>query len=622
MELAASIIPATLYPTAAFVNPPNFLPQAVQDLDDRASSSILEQLAPSDSVPSVKWRIDGTTNFGIRFFTSPDFAVGRPPLRIDTWIPDPSAYSPALRASLQSSYAVLIRDESISALGISQYILKALEVWSSSQHDFESKYSSMPFGSRIVFENISASISNVRIHLIPDYGIEHRWLSMEKLQLQWQLPETAWPEVVDWGDLQWEYQLHDSISLVRIKSSKHGSGTFVFKALTTDSTVLYHELKLLLTTPPHPNIISKPLYIVTKKCRFGGKHGVCGFILEYHSSGTLSRALESRRESRLDRPPSLGDFENEFRWAKQITSALIHIKESSPDGFYSDLRPNNTVMAQRQHDGRSLKDAVLVDFEQRGNWYSWSPPEINYLQYLEWILSSPTDLLDGDHHIRARCTKLLNEYVAASLSDTEVLSLSPNASSHEARYERDLRLPWLLLRAPHEREAAQVYMLGKMLWCLFEGFGFLNDNLLDLQYVKDEGEDDARLWFPAFKRTPEGGGLRECIKRCTAGATEWMGREPSGIVRKGTKLYARGRAGEEGQEKEQARKAAQDAARQWWMDELVSMERFLKARISERKGDGHSHGRSEDITSSAVRPRLSEIMEVLVEAEAAVKAGY
>ncbi len=53
-----------------------------------------------------------------------------------------------------------------------------------------------------------------------------------------------------------------------------------------------HELKKLLTTPPHHISMLQPLYILTENCRFGSNVGVCGFIVEYLPLGTLTDGLQ------------------------------------------------------------------------------------------------------------------------------------------------------------------------------------------------------------------------------------------------------------------------------------------------------------------------------------------
>ncbi len=59
------------------------------------------------------------------------------------------------------------------------------------------------------------------------------------------------------------------------------------------------------------------------------------------------------------------------KWALQIASDLVHFAKSST-GYFLDQKLDNIVLQMRG----SECNAVLIDFEQRGAWFSWSPPEI------------------------------------------------------------------------------------------------------------------------------------------------------------------------------------------------------------------------------------------------------
>jgi hypothetical protein len=100
---------------------------------------------------------------------------------------------------------------------------------------------------------------------------------------------------MDISTLQLVRQLQDSTSLVKITTQGSPQEAIVFKTLSDSPKYLYHELKVLLSIPSHQNIISRPLRLVTKACRFGGKTGVVGFTLPYHRQGSLRDILPFRR---------------------------------------------------------------------------------------------------------------------------------------------------------------------------------------------------------------------------------------------------------------------------------------------------------------------------------------
>ncbi|KAE9368164.1 hypothetical protein N431DRAFT_346688 [Stipitochalara longipes BDJ] len=586
MEPTSGMFHAVMYPTAAFMSttPPDF--ESYSSLTDSQSweksylnpKNRIESLTP---VQNPSWRIDGGEADGTRFFTVPSFAIGQPPLRIDTFIPDTADHAPELREILKANSAMQCEGSQISNLSISQFILRILENWSRSSPGLETLYRTMPFGSRIVIDNICSNFGAINVHLIPRYEVERQWLTVDTLQQMWNLSRSAWPDIIDLNCVQLQRQFHDAIALVNLRG--HGTKTFVFKSVTTDLKFFYHELKLLLCMDAHPNIVSPPLYIVTKKCQFGGKVGVCGFILKYYTGGTLQETLWKRwREGTLN-------IREQFRWAREVTAALIHIKDS-PAGFYSDLKLNNIIMDQRD-DGLH---AVVVDFEQRGGWYSWSPPEVYYTEYLEYVACSS----HVDDDVRERYTAVLKRWKP----DWE-----PNSSS--VRYwksEFGFSVAWVSL-SEQERERAQVFMLGKLLWCLFEGVGSIN-SCVTVETFRDEVSEQH---FPEFRQTPKH--LRTCIRKYTSGATEWRGRYPA-VVRRGNMLFPR-----EMYEKYGASGCTsfdtQEAARRWWTQELSDAERFVESRYLKRE-EGLEVGSVFALQDK--RPLLQEVLRDIQEIEAEV----
>ncbi len=169
----------------------------------------------------------------------------------------------------------------------------------------------------------------------------------------WRFPPESWPEVVELEELQLQRHLHDSVSVVRIRGNE--TDELIFKAVTEDLRYFYHELRTLLSMPSHPNIISRPCYIITKKCHFGGKIGVCGMILKYHPLGSLSQMSKKRFHL-------AADYQSEISWAKQIVSALLHIQENGL-GFYTGLKLTNIVLGQSEEP--KIPHIILIDFEQR-----------------------------------------------------------------------------------------------------------------------------------------------------------------------------------------------------------------------------------------------------------------
>lgn len=187
----------------------------------------------------------------------------------------------------------------------------------------------------------------------------------------------------------------------------------------------------------------------------------------------------------------------------------------------------------------------------------------------------------------------------------------PTQSDRYHNCKRGFSSAWATLKA-HELEAAQVFMLGKFLWCLFESTSSINCGI-SFDMFRDEG------WrrFPEFRDTPAA--LRQCIRECTSGAPEWEGRFRT-IERVGTKYYAVERLGQGAEILEEASpQETQDAATRWWKEEVRNAKRFVQQKIETRDGkyssdDNDVMGKVE--SQARQRPRLKSILEQLENAEA------
>jgi len=156
-----------------------------------------------------------------------------------------------------------------------------------------------------------------------------------------------------------------TVAWVSIATEDGRTEDYVFKALTDNSKYFYHELKLLIHIIPHPNIISQPQYIVTKKSRFSGKVGVCRILLEHHQPNNLQQILIGSPPPPPSKSLVVDSIKTQVTWAKQIVAALIHIQDHRP-GFYTNLKLDNIVLAQDgDGDGdKGIPQVVLIDFKQ------------------------------------------------------------------------------------------------------------------------------------------------------------------------------------------------------------------------------------------------------------------
>ena len=337
------------------------------------------------------------------------------------------------------------------------------------------------------------------MYISPGHQVERKLYSLATLQLIYNLPPHAsWPATIDIQQLNLRKQIQDNISLVSLRDDPC-SDLMVFKSSLNDFDYLYHELYQLLSLHPHQSTIHHPTHLVTKKCRFGGKVGVVGFLLPYYADGDLGKTLSHLAAMKM---LSLSD---QFKWARQVTASLLHVRDSGT--YYSDLRPDNLLLS-------SSKDIILIDFEQRGNWYSWVPPEVRYIQYLQLLSAgvcrfrSPIHSSDTSLTIPTAVRSRFEALLQRSGRTMAPLSRSgfPEVVDHSNA--------WRAL-TPDEQESAMVSSLGKLLWCLFEGVGSLPGDFWGVP-LSVPG-----LRFPEFRRTPEG--VRRLILDCTVAESEhWM----------------------------------------------------------------------------------------------------
>lgn len=636
--------PSTLHATSTVTN----------STEPKWLSSMLNPQARPDNLNPVGeslWRMDGCQTDGHRLFITPPFAFNKPPQRVDVYLSDEDEYrlSEGLRLVLEPNKSMTVPSKDAWRVPLSQHILRALEHWSQSEKNFEKEYKALPFGSYIAVETICADQAKVRMHLVPCYETEREWMSVRELAELWDKSGTStvvqWPEIIDLQELQLVAQPHEAISIVKIpKVSTNGRGAttlFAFKSVLDDLRYMYHELWQLLTLAPHSNMIARPLFIVTTRSRFGAKEGVCGFVLEYLPGGTmrdlLVRSQTNRRVVGDGTPQARLSVTDKFRIAREITSALLHLQALGT--FYPGIKYTNVVMRERRSgasnktDGKlkagcSTLSPVLIDFDQRAGRYIWTPPEIHHSMHVEYLANAS----DHGHmyvpeDIRARAANLMRVHCPTWQSEKSSRKRGYRSCWDHGEPLNGFSAPWLALTA-EERDRSQVYMLGRLLWHLFEEVGAI-DHCLHIEVFREACDfDAARPVFPVFSEERVGDGraltpepIRRLIQKCTAGAPEWHGKKPPLVYRQG-RLWADdpGKGYDGAEEPFGAEKVAQEAIRSWWVDELQDAERFILARRQEKLFPAsrsataqQSHPLLADMKS---RPLLQEVSDILEQEEA------
>ncbi|KAK4171358.1 hypothetical protein QBC36DRAFT_391167 [Triangularia setosa] len=551
-----------------------------------------------DSLPQwhTGWRIDGATICATRFFAVPLDLDHVSPLSIFVDVPDQNNYPAALRSSLDTARGVPIRDgHTISRLGISRHLCRALQYHCAQGPKLPllARYNRLPFGSRIVVENIAADVADMRISIQPNYDLERSALTVDTLRSLW--PEILlhnWPPVVDLASLQLVKQIHDTVSIVSTRTLPAGRGIdtsnippiAIFKSSPdTPLDHMYHELRFLLTVSPHPNIMARPLALVTKRVAFGGKQAVVGFLLRYFPRGSIRDILPALQRAGTLTPST------KLAWCRQIASALLHIEETAGT-FYSDLRPDNVLLAD---DGEGV---VLCDFEQRGNWHEWCAPEVLFPQYIENIRAAITDLEHSRQNVgdNSKALEMCRHLVTTFDNSLPLQKNSFSSKGIETPVEAKNR-PWFRLTS-QQQEKASVYSLGLFMYTVFEGLSGVCSN------IANEWPINPDIEFPSVKDTPVE--VMSLVRRCTAEASQWQENGerdslPPRIVRgSGGVLYPAGRTNLEPNTAESIT-AVLDAAHTWWMSELDRAQRFFKS-------DAWCH-----MTVGQVRLTLSEVVREL-----------
>jgi hypothetical protein len=546
MNIRASLHTAYSTPNAAFINTKDFIlaePGAFHDSDTPAATDrVNKPSSQGNENTKLRWRVDGCTAAGTQFFVIPLLSHLPTPLRLDAVLSDSSKISAGLHQSLELSSLCYKTSTVEMSHPFLDKLTEALTRFSLAEELSYEKLEKLPFGSEFQIDGDSLGPGGMHIELWPNYDLERKMLSLESLKILWAscVPEEHYPPVLDITNLQLIQQVQDSITIVQVRNMS-SLGPLVFKSSTRGCHYLYHELKTLLSIPRHDNIMGFPQFIIVKKCCFGGKVFVCGFILPFYPMGSLRANLPHVRDSGSETALELGI---------QICTALVHLTES---GIYcSDLRPDNILLS---NDGSSLK-AILIDFEQRGNWFTWSAPEIYNLEYLQLLAMS--DLVPDEY--KSYCLKTLEDMGCDRALRTQ--------ESEYCHFEGGCNTAWNAL-SPEEQESATVFLVGKLLWCLFEGVGTVSQ--FDLLWREGQEAGDITE-FPTFVRTPES--IRELILACTSVASEHRGR-PSAVIRQGDKVLRRGHSDSGMTETECAREVV-EASISWWRDELARMELFFR----------------------------------------------
>ena len=578
MNLAASLRPHYASISCAYDTFPDtagYVEHHVSGEDDDADLiSCTSSAKRAQPVSHHGWYFEGATNFGRNFFVVPEACRSNmPPLRIDVLIPCQTKWAPSLWTKLDAAKSAHMPDSRVAHLGIAEHVAKILEKWAASVSGFDKVYLNQPLGTNILIDKIEENTDATDVHFEIDKNLDNRLYSVETIRGLWCSKIEEMPRSIDIRDLKFLRRIAKSCMTVTIVSDPEQK-TYVLKCRTDSAQGMYHEIKLLLNLAPHPHITPRPPRLATIYSAKHDEQRVCGFLLEYQAGGSLEDVLPYKDFTLTER----------LTQAKQLTAALIHIQQQRE--FYSDLKMDNVLL----NTTNSSAIIILVDFEQSRNIFTFAPPEVYYVEWLQELSASKT----VPKLKRKQYAALFEQYLTSRDIESPFLAnkrLQDNATS--GGY-----LPWLS-SSPAEREAGMVFCLGKAIYCIFEGVSVVS-NVLGISRAGDE-----RLELPNYVNTPRP--LRNLIDKCTRGAreSEYGG---LGIVRVGSKIFPRGKTGRNGEERATVEET-KVAIKETWKKEAERTEAFVRARLREQ------NGRREDGDAALLkylqRPSLTEVLKTL-----------
>ncbi|CEF86791.1 hypothetical protein FGSG_04814 [Fusarium graminearum PH-1] len=421
----------------------------------------------SDPTLSLTWIIQGISDDGsnnLLIVPQSYHGHGYPPLHLFCVLDNENDFQ-ALSHAWKACHQPAVRRARDDMLEIIQ---TRLENWSNSRA-IRLLLNNIAMGSTIHISSISDPAQEATIWLSPNISLQERYLTLRRLSGLWASYSLEYPPCLDIQQIKSVRRLHDSVSLVTIPNEP----LMVFKSAVSIVSRMYHELRELLRMPHHPNVIGKPRYIVTRNGKEREEPVVCGFILEFHSGGTLLDRLScSSTYPRIT-------TKDKLKWIRQILQALRHIH--CPGGsFYPELRLENIMLSHKN-------DIVLVDLEQFGGPERWLHPHLG------------------------RIKEVYNDNWKHSRVNPSCMPSSIFYSNPAAGY----MLPFANASGL-ERQTFENYSLAKVMWCIFEE-QTNSATRLDGDSTSNSGEP--QIMFPHFEKTPER--MRYWIWVCTRSSREW-----------------------------------------------------------------------------------------------------
>lgn len=248
---------------------------------------------------------------------------------------------------------------------------------------------------------------------------------------------------------------------------------------------------------------------------------------------------------------------DEVKWALQLVRGLRHLRKTC-NTFYSDMRLDNILLS----DSYNL---IMVDFEQRGVWSEFAAPEINAIECIRELAMDEELPDETKEKYAALLTRLLPNWEALVQGEEYTWPRGKNGYN----------VAWQCLRED-EQESCEVYMLGRVLWCIFEAQSAPQRAAIWSSY-----KSEPVVEFPAYARTPVE--MRRLIDWCTEGRQSTLGNL---LVRSGSKLVLRELENTGGTTPE----AVRETAKAFWTQRIADSEHWIGERIAMREANQPTQG--------------------------------
>ena len=410
-----------------------------------------------------------------RIFISPRFSQRQypPPYHLECVLEEKGTFAQTLLMASDYVGPVVPKDDINRIL---KTIRNRLEKWSAHIH-VQDVLRTIPLGSRFHLDDEEDHEPRGHgIWLSPNYQLERKYHTISSLMRLWSATEL--PPCLDLEQVQCVSRLHDSVSLVILPNGEQA----IFKGVVQGADRMYHELKVLLSMPSHPNIIGRPRHIILRKIQSMEEPIVCGFVLPYHSGGTLLEAIAKHNPLTI---------QVKVKWMRQILSAFRHI-HSRAGTFYSDLRLDNIVLTKEE-------DVVLIDFEQHGSAQRWLHPKL-------WRTNTTRPSAGCD-----------SKWCASRINPVNMPRGTRYCNPPHGYWTR------FIVASDLQQQAYESFTLSKVMWCIFEqktnDFSLLELNEEEKQMICEGGTPIVEKAFPHFVMTPPA--LRYWIWLCTNQSSEW-----------------------------------------------------------------------------------------------------